>query len=55
MSTDAGDNAMGVEAVGVTADRHGNDTEAGAHMGCDDVGEEGGVTEASPPNPLRKA
>ena len=43
MSTGAGDNAMGVEAGGDTAHRHGNDTKAGAHMGCDDVGEEGGA------------
>ena len=43
MSTGADDNAMGVEAGGDTAHQHGNDTEASAHMGCDDVGEEGGA------------
>ena len=43
MSTDAGDNAMGVEAGGDTADQRGDDAEAGARMGSDDVGVEGGV------------
>ena len=42
-STGAGDDAMEVEAEGDTADRRGDDAEAGARMGSDDVGEEGGV------------
>jgi len=42
-STSAGDDAMEVEEVGDTADRRGDDAEAGARMDCDDDGEEGGV------------
>ena len=42
-STGAGDDAMEVEAVGDTADRRGDDAEAGVRMDCDDDIEEGGV------------
>ena len=42
-STGAGDDAMEVEAVGDTADRRGDDAEAGARMDSNNVGEEGGV------------
>jgi len=48
-STGAGDDAMEVEAVGDTAEGHGDDAEAGARMDCDDDGEEGGVPWATVP------
>jgi len=41
--TSAGDDGMEVEEVGDTADRRGEDAEAGARMDSDDVGGEGGV------------
>ena len=42
-STGAGDDTMEAEAVGDTVDRRGDDADAGAHMDCDDDGEESGV------------
>ena len=46
-SAGAGDDAMEVEAVGDTADQHGDDAEAGARMDCDDDGEEGNGEESN--------
>ena len=43
MSTGAGDDTMEVEAVGDTADRRGDDAEAGARMDYNNVSDEGGV------------
>jgi len=51
-STGAGDDTMEVEALGDTADRHGDDADAGAHMDCDDDGEEGGVPWVTVPQAL---
>merc|ERR1711865_658754 len=44
-----------IEAVGDTADRCGDDAEAGAHMDCDDVGDEGAAPRASVPEDGRLA
>ena len=48
-SPGAGDDAMEVEAVGDTADRRGDDAEAGVRMDCDDVGDEGGAPRVTVP------
>ena len=51
-STSAGDDTMEMEALGGTADQHGDDADAGAHMDGDDD-EESGVLWVTVRNHMR--